>query len=284
MYIGHLIEDDHQHTRTGSSLGHYFRGLSGQDMAGIDDIGGQVLPQGEDEPRGMRDPPRDGAFYHYRLGKLAQSAAAIDSRKQGRAMCEIFGNYGWEEGVRLEKYLADHFLVRGINYFVPHAFSGAPFPDPDCPPHFYAHGHNPQYRHFGWLMAYMNRELTSSGIHRVPAAVLYHGEAEWCDPEAMPFETPGRALYDAQIDFHVIPADLLEEKTVSLPSGDNAFRINGQTYRVMIVPGCASLCAAAGWTGWRRAGIPVFLVDRKPGFIRETGGAPEGAENRPIAP
>lgn len=46
-YIGHLIEDNNQHTRTGSSLGHYFRGLSGQDMAGIDDIGNQVLPQGE---------------------------------------------------------------------------------------------------------------------------------------------------------------------------------------------------------------------------------------------
>src|SRR5699024_4506543 len=49
-YIGHVIEDDGQHCRTGSSLGHYFRGLQGQDMAGIDDIGGQVLPQGEDEP------------------------------------------------------------------------------------------------------------------------------------------------------------------------------------------------------------------------------------------
>ena len=49
-YIGHVIEDDGQHCRTGSSLGHFFRGLQGQDMAGIDDIGGQVLPQGEDGP------------------------------------------------------------------------------------------------------------------------------------------------------------------------------------------------------------------------------------------
>ncbi len=47
-YIGHLIEDNNMHARTGSSLGHYFRGLSGQDMSGIDDIGGQVFPQGED--------------------------------------------------------------------------------------------------------------------------------------------------------------------------------------------------------------------------------------------
>ena len=47
-YIGHLIEDHNQHTRTGSSLGHYFRGLKGQSWAGIDDIGGQVIPQMED--------------------------------------------------------------------------------------------------------------------------------------------------------------------------------------------------------------------------------------------
>lgn len=45
-YIGHLIEDDNHHTRTGSSPGHYFRGLAGQDMAGIDDISNQVFPQG----------------------------------------------------------------------------------------------------------------------------------------------------------------------------------------------------------------------------------------------
>ncbi len=50
MYIGHSIEDDDTHACTGSGLGHYFRGLYGQDMAGIDDIGGQVMPQGEEEP------------------------------------------------------------------------------------------------------------------------------------------------------------------------------------------------------------------------------------------
>jgi hypothetical protein len=82
-------------------------------------------------------------FYHFTLGRLASSAAAIDCRKKDRSMCEIFGNYGWKEGVRLEAYLADHFMVRGVNHFVPHAFSAKDFPDQDCPPHFYAHGHNP---------------------------------------------------------------------------------------------------------------------------------------------
>ncbi|MFR6327621.1 MAG: hypothetical protein ACLUOI_01455 [Eisenbergiella sp.] len=55
-------------------------------------------------------------------------------------MCEIFGNYGWAEGAQTMKWLTDFMLVRGINVFVPHAFSPKDFPDPDCPPHFYAHG------------------------------------------------------------------------------------------------------------------------------------------------
>ena len=276
QYIGHVIEDDGHHCRTGSSLGHYFRGLEGQDMAGIDDIGGQVYPQGEDEPTvQFQGFPRDGTFFHYGLACLARSAAALEPRKAGRAMCEIFGNYGWEEGVRLEKYLADHFLVRGINYFVPHAFSGAPFPDPDCPPHFYAHGHNPQYRHFGRLITYMNRAstLTSSGRHRVPAAVLYHGEAEWCDPEAMPFEQPARRLYDAQIDCHTVPADFLADTARTEIHGDRTFTVNGQAYRVLLVPGCTSLCRAAeeALSLFAESSVPVFFVGRKPGFISETG-------------
>jgi hypothetical protein len=137
-YIGHVIEDNNQHARTGSSLGHFFRGLAGQHMAGIDVVTRQILPQGEDRVTKVLLDPYDSDFYHFVLAKLGSSHAAIDPIKQGRAMCEIFGNYGWMEGVRLEKYLADHFMVRGINHFVPHAFSPKAFPDPDCPPHFYA--------------------------------------------------------------------------------------------------------------------------------------------------
>ncbi|MBQ8094201.1 MAG: hypothetical protein IJ242_11580 [Clostridia bacterium] len=290
MYIGHVIEDDGHHCRTGSSLGHYFRSLEGQDMAGIDDIGGQVYPCGEDEPTiQFQGFPRDGTFYHYGLACLARSAAALEPRKAGRAMCEIFGNYGWEEGVRLEKYLADHFLVRGINYFVPHAFTGSAFPDPDCPPHFYAHGHNPQYRHFGRLMQYINRvaTLTSSGRHQVPAAILYHGESEWCDRNAMPFEQPGRRLYDNQIDYHVIPADFLADTGRCLISSDRTFSVNGQTYRVLIVPGCACLCtsAAENLNRLAEANVPVFFAEQKPAFVSETGASlPPSLSACPIVP
>ncbi len=287
-YIGHVIEDDGQHCRTGSSLGHYFRGLNGQDMAGIDDIGGQVLPQGEENPKtdSMRR-PRNGEFYHYGLGKLAQSAAAIEPQKSGDAMCEIFGNYGWEEGVHLEKYLADHFLVRGINQFVPHAFSGKAFPDPDCPPHFYAHGHNPQYRHFGELIRYMNRAatLTGSGRHRIPVAVLYHGEAEWCDREAMPFEKPLRVLYDAQIDCHVLPADVFAEPERYHTVLGNPLCVNGQEYQAFLIPSCKRIpgAAADGIAALAEAGLPVAFVGQRPmGLCEGEGALPEALENCPV--
>ena len=124
-------EDNDQHSRTGSSLGHYFRGLSGQGYGGNRDIGAQVFPQGEDitYDKGIIE-CRDGEFYHYMLGKLAGSSAAIEPLKKGNSMCEIFGAFGWQEGIGLMKWLTGHMLSRGINHFVPHSFSMKPFPDP----------------------------------------------------------------------------------------------------------------------------------------------------------
>ena len=291
QYIGHLIEDDGQHCRTSCSLGHYFRGLQGQDMAGIDNIGGQVLPQGEDDPTPyfLGGEPRKGEFYHYGLAKLAQSAAAIEPRKQGNSMCEIFGNYGWAEGVRLEKYMADHFLVRGINQFVPHAFSAKAFPDPDCPPHFYAHGHNPQIRHFGEICGYMNRvaTLTSSGKHAVPVAVLYHGESEWADSGAMAFEVPLRALYDRQIDCHVIPADVFTERDYYRTELGNPLVVNGQRYEALVVPETGVLPdgAAEGLLRLAERGLPVFFVNSRPkGLARRGGPLPEELQKLPVVP
>ena len=297
-YIGHLIEDDHQHTRTCSSLGHFFRGLAGQDWAGVDDIGGQVLPQGEHVGKGdFMHPVRDGEFWHYTLGKLASSMAAIDPLKHGEAMCEIFGNYSWSEGVRLEKYLADHLMVRGINNYVPHAFTPAPFPDPDCPPHFYAHGHNPQYRHFGALMTYMNRVCTliSGGHPVIPAAVLYNAEADWAG-EYMYLQKPGIELYDHQIDYHFIPNDafVTAEDTTPVEDPDlvaqcdhpirwgmvdygavldKPLSVNGQEYDALVIPYMqyipeAAACAALALSNME---LPVIFVDALPEAVVESG-------------
>lgn len=271
QYIGHVIEDNNLHSRSGSSLGHYFRALSGQDMAGIDDIGGQVNPQQEDGPdRYFMFMPRDGEFFHYSLGKLAGSLAAVDPGKHGNAMCEIFGNYGWSEGFRLEKYLADHFMVRGVNYFVPHAFSPKAFPDIDCPPHFYAHGRNPQYRHFSALMDYMNRvsNLISGGRHVASVAILYHGEADWAG-EAMMMQKPARRLLDAQIDFDFIPVDVFTEREYYHTSLNGEFRVHNQVYRVLIIPWAQFISEhlADAVEELRKIQIPVYFIQALPNGI-----------------
>ncbi len=277
QYIGHLIEDDNHHSRTGSSLGHYFRGLSGQNMAGIDDIGGQVFPQGEDVSYdyGLFQ-HRNGEFYHYLLAKLGSSAAAIEPLKNGNSMCEIFGNYGWSEGVRLEKYLADHFMVRGINHFVPHAFSAKEFPDPDCPPHFYAHGNNPQYRHFGYLMNYMNRvcELLSDGRHSVPVALIYHGEGDWTGT-FMGDEQIGHILFDHQIDYDIIPQDVFADKDgYQTKVETRSLKVNSQEYKAVLVPQMQYITKelADAIVELTDHDIPVYFV----------GGKPEGLCNTPF--
>lgn len=268
-YIGHIIEDNNQHARTGSSLGHYYRGLAGQDMAGIDDIGGQVFPQGEDID--WDEGPfksRIGEFYHYMLGTMASSAAAIEPKKHGDSMCEIFGAYGWSEGVRLEKYLIDHFLVRGINHFVPHAFSAKEFPDPDCPPHFYAHGNNPQYRHFTELMGYTNRscELLQGGRHIAKTAVLYHGEAEWVG-KCMYSHRVGHVLLDAQMNYDYIPQDVFKDrKSYRVHIGQGSLWVNTQEYRIIIVPTAQFITAAFAEAvrEMTSAGIRVCFINEYP--------------------
>jgi len=270
-YIGHMIEDNNQHCRTQSSLGHYFRGLQGQDWAGIDDIGGQVFPQGEDiDIMGRTFGNRIGEFYHYLLGKLASSAAVIEPLKNGNSMCEIFGNYGWDEGVQLEQYLINHFLVRGINHFVPHAFSAKEYPDPDCPPHFYANGNNPQYRHFGQLMKYTNRmcELLSGGKHMSHIAVIYHGEGEWTG-EAMKDQKIARVLTDHQIDFDIVPQDVFaySDQYKSFVDGDNhCLRVNSQEYKMVLIPSMEYITCemADAIIKLNNAGIPVYVVGDYP--------------------
>jgi hypothetical protein len=187
-------------------------------------------------------------------------------------MCEIYGAYGWNTGVRLMKYLSDHFLVRGINQYVPHAFSPKDFPDPDCPPHFYAHGNNPQYRHFGKLMRYLNRmcHLFNGGTHVAPVALLYHAEAEWTG-KYMYLQKPARQLLEHQIDFDVLPADLFVDMSAFNASFDGLLRVNGETFRAFVVPYAQFItCAVARFASKAaQAGFPVLFVDGLPEGISD---------------
>lgn len=209
-YIGHVLEDNNVHARLGWGAGHFFRAIAGQDMAGVDLVLQQLRPGMDMEHSSYAGGNCDGEFYHYALGKLGSSMGHLHPRAKGRTLCEVFGAYGWSFGLRSMRWMIDHLVVRGVNHFMPHAFSSRPFPDPDCPPHMYAHGHNPQFEFFHHLVAYMNRlgHLFNGGRHVAPVAVLYHAEAEW-GGECMYFQKPVRELLEAQIDCDVVPGDSL---------------------------------------------------------------------------
>lgn len=147
--------------------------------------------------------------------------------KKGRAMCEIYGAYGWVEGLKMMKWMTDMMLVRGINNFVPHAFSPK-FPDADCPPHMYAGGTNPEYPKFRMLMEYTNRmsNLISGGLHRACAAIHYHVEAEWASKNYTPCDAITRLLTENQLDYDIIPTDYLENSVVK----KNRIWINDESY------------------------------------------------------
>lgn len=233
-YTGHLIEDNNAHARLGYGAGHYFRGTDGQTISGVDVVLHQLLP---DMDQGyfktFTGSGWDGEFFHYVLAKLGSSFAHLDEKKAGRSMVELYGAYGWSEGINLMKWMTDHMLVRGINHFVPHAFNMAPFPDADCPPHFYAHGNNPQFRFFKLLMDYTNRvaELISEGTHKAQSLILYHAEAEWSG-EYMLNQKPAKVLTQNQIDFDIIPADYLSKVNVV----EEALYIHNETFATLIIP------------------------------------------------
>ena len=242
-YIGHIIEDFDMHCGF-SSGGHYFRALDHMDMAGIDVVLCQIVP-------GMQDHRicvpcwynyADPNFFSFGLAKLASSHAHIQPRMKGRAMCEMFGAYGWAEGTKMMKWLVDHMTVRGINRFVPHAFSMTR-DDPDCPPHFYANGENPQFEAFGLLMQYADRQihLTTAGEHVCGSAVLYHAEAEWSGGEYMHFHRVARALTEAQLEFDVIPIDYL----LSATAEKGKLRVNSCLLDSLIIPESQYLPEAA---------------------------------------
>lgn len=236
LYIGHVIEDMNIHMRLGYGSGHYFRALEGQDMAGIDVVLHQIIPGNREMTNAapIAGGKADPEFFFYALAKLGASAAHLEPRKKGRAMCEIYGAFGWAEGLPYMKFLTDHMLANGINYYVPHAFSPK-YPDLDCPPHFYANGKNPQFPLFGRLMEYMERmcHLLSEGTHVASTAVLYNPEGEWSGGKYQLFQKVAKQLTQHQLDFDFVPADLLTEGICEVKN--RRLWINGVSFGALVV-------------------------------------------------
>lgn len=274
MYTGHVIEDMNTHQRLGYGSGHYFRATAEQDVAGIDVVLHQILPGFTDAVHTMPVCGKlgDPEFFEYLLGKLCISQAQLTEHMKGRAMCEIFGAYGWAEGVPTMKQIADSMLVNGINRFVPHAFDTI-YPNPDCPPHFYIGGRNPQFVGFKQLMQYMQRasHLLDGGIHNADIALFYNAEGEWNGGKNMLTQHPAKLLTRAHADFEIVWEDLL----YSGHAENGCAVLGGKIFRLILVPYAEILPEKLlrALNRYAENSVPVLFIGEKPEQTSEGGDA-----------
>ena len=270
MYIGHVIEE----ASTSVGAGHFFRATKWQHMSGIDVVLHSVMP-------GMDHISHSSSgaagfltsdFSHYALAKLGASLAHIEPRTKGRAMCEALGAYGWAEDTTVMKYILDHFMVRGINHFVPHAFDSK-FPDPDCPPHFGIEGKDPSFDGFTALMGYTNKvcHLLYNTKHIAKTAIFYPYENDWASRfcNAMPIETVAVKLYDAHIDFDIIPHDYLGAERVV----DGKLCLGAEQFECLVIPYADHIAADVAKTlcEMQKKGLQLIFVNEKPENVEIDG-------------
>ena len=186
-------------------------------------------------------------------------------------------------GVRDMKWVIDFLISRGVNHLVPHAFSMGEYPDFDCPPHFYAGGHNPEFPYFARLMKYCNRlcHVFSGGKWIPEVGILYHGEMEWMD-DCMMDQVPAKKLYEGHIDYAIVPSDALSDAAgrgdgrYPAGVGDGRLVINGVPLKLLIVP--RGNYADPQLVRFMAAfpEVRVLFVDALPEAIGEDGTTDEG--------
>lgn len=261
QYIGHNLEDENTHCSLANGPVHFFRMQAHQDAAGIDLIGGQLMPGKDFTQAWYGCPEGDGEFYHYGIAKLASSAAHIDPGKNGRSFCEVFAVYGSLCGSRLRKFVYDHLLVNGINEMIP-----APPAIPGAEEDFC----RDENRYVNTLCHLMHRAREV-----IKVAILYHGEAQWYQGEFQKFQTPGGELARHQISYDVIPSDVFSNPEFYQTDTSKGLSINGNIYEALVIPASAALPQAV--LGFLKAaeqtGFPVFFCDRMPCVIAESGKA-----------
>jgi hypothetical protein len=251
LYFGHNLEDENSHARLGCGPVHYFRMQKYQDMAGIDLVGGQIMPGCDEGNSWYGAVDGDGEFYHYGLAKLASSAARVQPNKKGKSLVEDFALYGSVADPKIRKFVIDHLLVNGINHFV-HA-------DP------FGTAISDQY--LEKLNHYTNGmcEWLQGGVSHIRAAVLYHAEAEWSGAYQL-FQKPARELARHQISYDVVPADVFEEREFYLTDTSKGLKVNGHEYGILIVPYSEFVpaCVGAFLKEAQKSGFPVIFTDAYP--------------------
>ncbi|MDO4284933.1 MAG: hypothetical protein Q4C60_06310 [Eubacteriales bacterium] len=259
QYIGHNLEDENTHCSLATGPVHFFRMQANQDAAGIDLIGGQLMPGKDFRQAWYGSSSGDGEFYHYGIAKLASSAAHIDPNKKGRSFCEVFAVYGAITGSRLRKYVYDHLLVNGINEMIP---APAEIPGADEAACRTENGYVGKMCH-----------LLHHAKPVIQTAVLYHAEAEWYQGAFQRFQEPGRELARHQISYDVIPADVFTKKEWYGTDTADGLCINGHRYEALIIPAAEAVPEGVRWflEEAKRTGFPVFYCDRAPAREAESG-------------
>jgi hypothetical protein len=187
-------------------------------------------------------------------------------------MCEALGAYGWAEDTTVMKYILDHFMVRGINHFVPHAFDSK-FPDPDCPPHFGIEGKDPSFDGFTALMGYTNKvcHLLYNTKHIAKTAIFYPYENDWASrfDNAMTIEKVAVPLYDAHIDFDIVPHDYLGADKIS----DGKLCLGEEQFECLVIPYADHISAdvAKTFNEMQAKGLTLIFVNDKPENVEIEG-------------
>ncbi|MBN1422138.1 MAG: hypothetical protein JXP34_25415, partial [Planctomycetes bacterium] len=257
LSIGHFYEHDSLHYSLGAGVGDYFRVSRYLDWGGIDVVFKQAWPGKE-------------SLDHWGMPKLASSAAHVFDLADDMAFDETFGAYGWDLGLKGMKWLADWQCVRGINYLCPHAFDPK-WPDEDCPPFYYARGHNVQWPYFRKWADFANRVsfLLRKGRHIAPVAVLYPAPSRWAGPHE-PVERVAQALLCGQWDFDIVPY----ESFVRDARIDGAsLALAKESYRAVVLPGVEAIPIAVleKLAAFRAAGGRVLATARIPERACERG-------------
>lgn len=258
-YIGHNLEDENTHCSLATGPVHYFRMQAHQDAAGIDLIGGQLMPGKDFTQAWYGNPDGDGEFYHYGIAKLASLEAHINPDKKGRSFCEVFAVYGAIAGSRIRKYVYDHLLVNGINEMIP-APPAIPGADDTC---------SLQENMYVNRMCHLLHRTTPV----IRTAILYHAEAEWYQGRFQRFQTPGGELARHQISYDVIPADVFEDVDFYRTEMQGGLTVNGNRYEALIIPACDAVSGevAAFLERAEKSGFPVLYCDYAPKVIAQTG-------------
>ncbi|MFQ6040276.1 MAG: glycosyl hydrolase [Candidatus Poribacteria bacterium] len=178
--------------------------------AGSDDIGLLRYFQlpGQDMVWRYVEPEKPTALegQHSTAAKCSSSAARHQkARRNGN---ELYGAYGWNLKFDEMKWLADWFMVRGVNLFWPHAFyySIRDFRAHERPPDLGRH--NLWWKHYHILANYTKRLcwlLTDAEQVCDIAILARHNHLPW---------EPAKVLFQNQWDFNYLEDRLLTESTV----------------------------------------------------------------------